>query len=81
MQDEHKSWSDSKEEKEFGKEAHCKSIFINFALTCTAVAFKGMLYANIINPTLTPTPPPLLITPCLFQGKSYYASLSSSQGA
>ena len=58
MQDEHKSWSDSKEEKEFGKEAHCKSIFINFALTCTAVAFKGMLYANIINPTLTPTPPP-----------------------
>ena len=28
MQDEHKSWSDSKEEKEFAKEAHCKSIFI-----------------------------------------------------
>ena len=28
MQDEHKRWSDSKEEKEFGKEAHCKSILI-----------------------------------------------------
>ena len=28
MQDEHKSWSDSKEEKEFGKKAHCKSILI-----------------------------------------------------
>ena len=28
MQDEHKSWSDNKEENEFGKEAHCKSILI-----------------------------------------------------
>ena len=28
MQDEHKSWSDRKEEKEFGKEALCKSILI-----------------------------------------------------
>lgn len=28
MQDEHKSLSESKKEKEFGKEAHCKSILI-----------------------------------------------------
>ena len=28
MQDEHNSWSDSKEKKEFGKEAHYKSILI-----------------------------------------------------
>ena len=50
MQDEHKSWSDSKEEKEFGKQIH-----LNFSLTCTAVAFKGILHANIINPIFSPS--------------------------
>ena len=67
MQDEHKSWSDSEEEK-MG-EGSSLQIHLSFALTCTAVAFKGMLHDNIINPIfspsplsntlhLTPTPPP-----------------------
>ena len=63
MQDEHKSWSDSEEEK-MG-EGSSLQIHLSFALTCTAVAFKGMLHDNInpifslslLSNTFTPPPP------------------------
>ena len=75
MQDEHKSWSDSEEEK-MG-EGSSRQIHLNFSLTCTAVAFKGMLHAKIINPifspsllsnTFNPHPLPLSDYPLPFSG-------------
>ena len=75
MQDEHKlEWQ---QRGEGIWEGSSLQIHFYFSLTCTAVALKGLLQANVINPLFSPfllsntfTPPPLSNYPLsFFRGK------------